>query len=38
MRSRHPETLPLLLEALDPLHHNPINQERRAVALTQSGL
>ena len=33
MRSRHPETLPLLLEALDPLHHNPINQERRAVAL-----
>ena len=33
MRSRHPETLPLLLAALKPLHCNPINNERRAVAL-----
>ncbi len=33
MRSRHPETSPLLLAALDPLHSNPINKERRAVAL-----
>ena len=33
MRSRHPETLPLLLAALDPLHENPIPSERRAVAL-----
>ena len=33
MRSRHPETIPLLLTALDPLHGNPIHNERRAVAL-----
>jgi phycocyanobilin lyase alpha subunit len=33
MRSRHPETLPLLLAALDPLYENPIHNERRAVAL-----
>ena len=33
MRSRHPETLPLLLAALDPLDHEPIDHDRRAVAL-----
>ncbi len=33
MRSRHPESLPLLLAALAPLHDNPIHDERRAVAL-----
>ena len=33
MRSRHPETLPLLLAALDPLYENPIHNERRSVAL-----
>ena len=33
MRSRHPETIPLLLAALNPLHKKPIHHERRAVAL-----
>ena len=33
MRSRHPETIPLLIAALDPLQENHINSERRAVAL-----
>ena len=38
MRSRHPETIPLLIAALDPLQENPIDQRtsRRCIECNQS--